>query len=653
MSTIPASLLVAVNPDVLLSGGETLDVIGLILTQAGVIPMGTVQSFPNADSVADYFGAGSTEKSLADTYFAGFKGASRLPGALLFAQYNEDPVGAFIRGGNVSALTLAQLKAISGSLNIVVDGIARNAGSINLAAATSFSSAAAIIETGLNNASPTLQAITAQIGAAVTGSISGTTFTAASALTGLINVGDKVTGGTVDPDTFIVSQLSGSAGGLGDYEVSVSQTEGSGALVIQSTVLNVSAVASSTIEPGQAVDSSGTTAVITEALSGTGGVGLYQMDGDPQRVTSESMNLVGAAVDVTYSSTFGAFTITSGAGSSGEASTIAFATGTISDDLKLTDADGAVLSQGAAAAVPATFMDALIAEEDNWATFMTAFDPDASGFDNKLAFADWTSGKNDRYAYVCFDTDPGPTITSPDSGCLGAAIEAAEYSGIALQWAEDAASGMELCAFVCGAAASINFTEKNGRITFAYKAQEGMLGDVTSAAVAVNLGGNPQIGGRGNGYNYYGAFGAANRDFIWFQRGLVSGDFQWLDSYINQIWLNNSFQIALLNFLGNARSVSYDNAGYTLIANALSDAIEAGLNFRAFGPGDISQSQQAQVNSDAGRDIAQTLQTQGYYLQILPASSAVRNQRLSPPAKFYYLDRGSVQAITLASIAVT
>ena len=61
---------------------------------------------------------------------------------------------------------------------------------------------------------------------------------------------------------------------------------------------------------------------------------------------------------------------------------------------------------------------------------------------------------------------------------------------------------------------------------------------------------------------------------------------------------------------------------------------------------------QLAVNNAAGANIAGSLQSQGYYLQVLPASSTSRAARTTPPCKFWYLDRGSVQAITLGSVAL-
>ena len=66
----------------------------------------------------------------------------------------------------------------------------------------------------------------------------------------------------------------------------------------------------------------------------------------------------------------------------------------------------------------------------------------------------------------------------------------------------------------------------------------------------------------------------------------------------------------------------------------------------------LSNSQKATIAQQAGLDISSDLQSKGYYLQILPATAQVRGQRKSPPVKLFYMDGGSIQQITLASIAV-
>lgn len=353
---------------------------------------------------------------------------------------------------------------------------------------------------------------------------------------------------------------------------------------------------------------------------------------------------------VTYDSVAGAFVFTST--STGAAETIVFPTDTIATALLLTAATGAVLSQGANATTPGPFMTALTVITQNWASFFTAFNPDNSGNANKLLFAQWANGTDDRYAYIAWDNDITPTESVPASSSLGHLLQVDDLSGTVPIY--DPTNGPVIAAFISGSIASVDFTRKNGRITFAYRAQTGLLAGVTTEAAAVNLGGNPQVSGDfGNGYNYYGAVATANEAFTFYQRGTVSGPWKWLDSYVNQIWLNSQFQLALLLFMQQVNSFPYNTAGYALIEAACADVIAAGLNFGAFVPGvTLSDAQIAEINTAAGADIAGILSSQGYYLQIQPADSNTRQSRASPPMTFWYVDGESIQSISLASIDV-
>lgn len=418
---------------------------------------------------------------------------------------------------------------------------------------------------------------------------------------------------------------------------------------IAATVMTVSAVATGTLSVGDVVLGSGVTGgtYITSLGTGTGGTGTYNVSVS-QTVGSEAMTADTPAVQ--FDSVSQAFIILSG--TTGVDSTISFGSGALATDLLLTQATGAVLSQGAVAATPSAFMTAVVLENADWVTFMTDFDPDGgSGNTVKQEFAAWKNTQNSRFAYVCWDTDITPTEEVPATESLGYILGQNGDSGTCLIYE---ATDLNLAAFICGAAASIDFNEEDGRITFAYKAQAGLSPSVTDPTTAVNLGGNPQVeGDRGNGYNFYGAYGSANLNtFTWFQRGFVTGPFQWLDSYINQVYFNNQFQVAMLTLMGTVKSIPYTQAGSSLIEQALAPIIQQGLTFGAWAPGTISSAQAAEVNGAAGANISSTLQSQGYYLQVLPASAAVRASRGSPPCTFWYLDRGSVQSINLASVAV-
>jgi hypothetical protein len=176
---------------------------------------------------------------------------------------------------------------------------------------------------------------------------------------------------------------------------------------------------------------------------------------------------------------------------------------------------------------------------------------------------------------------------------------------------------------------------------------------VTDPTTAYNLAGNPQQPGSfGNGYNFYGAYATAGQSNIWFQRGFITGQFQWVDSYANQIWLLNQMQIALLTAFGNLLSLPFNAAGQSILQQVLKPAILAGLSFGAFGPGTLTAAQIAEVNQQAGANIANAISTQGWYLQFIAASPAVKTSRGPQQIIFYYLDNEVVQSVSLTSVAI-
>jgi hypothetical protein len=500
LNTIPASQIASVQPNVLSAGGTAIDLNGLMLTTNTRVPIGSVLSFPTAAAVSTYFGASSAEAAAAAIYFAGFNGSNKTPGALLFAQYPEAAVAGYLRGGNISGLSLTGLQALTGVLSLTVAGTLETSGTINLSAATSFSNAATLIQAAF----------------------------------------------TTPPFT------------------------------------------------------------------------------------------------VTYDSVSGAFVFTTN--STGASETITFASGTLSAGLLLTQATGAVTSQGAAAATPSAFMTSVVNQTQAWATFKTMFDPDnGTGNANKLLFAEWTSQQNNRYAYICWDTDTTVTTQSPASTSLGQLLKAGSYSGIALI-TEPSETG--IASFVQGAIASIDFTQQQGRITLAFKSGSGLTASVTDPTSATNA--------LANGYNFYGTYGTGSQEFTFFYNGQISGPYAWIDSFVNQIWMTNGLQVDLMTLFTNAKSIPYNTAGYTMIESTLAGStIAKALNFGAIQPNvSLSALQASEVNTAAGANISNTLQTRGWYLQVLQASASARAARTTPPCTFWYMDGGSVQQINLASVEI-
>jgi hypothetical protein len=502
MKAIPASEIVRVIPSVLAPAGLGLSLNSVFITDDASIPNGSVLEFPTLQAVKDFFGSLSDEAVMAATYFNGFEGASILPSTIFFARWLPGNAAAYLRSGSIAALSLADIQALSGSITISVDGVSTVSDAIDLSSATSFSNAAALVQTGIRAGTPS------------------------------------------------------------------------------------------------------------------------------------------NSISVSYDAQLHSFVITSS--TTGASSTIAFpTTASLATGLKLTEATGAVLSQGGAASVAADLLDAIVATTQNWALFTTVFTASA---DELLAFADWANDSNDRYAFVGWDTDTGPTLSPNDTGSFG--NQTLDFDGRIAVWGSTVDSAQEKAAFVCGLTASINFLQTNGRVTYDFKRQSGLTVDVTDATVAQNL--------LANGYNFYGNWATANDQFKFLNNGQISGQWLWIDEYVNQIKLNSDLQLAFMTLLTSVNAIPYNARGYNLIRAAAADPINNALNFGSIQPGvQLSALQIAEIDTSAGvSGVARAVQQLGYYLQVKPADPSVRPSRGSPPITLWYASGGSIQKIDMASIDV-
>ncbi|WP_336683281.1 DUF3383 domain-containing protein [Enterobacter cloacae] len=489
---IPLRKDIQINPGVLPAGGSALDLNGLILTDSAYAPVGSVITFTNKEDVAAYFGSASAEFSMAEVYFQGYDNSTKTPGALLFARFNPEAAAAWLRSGSMAAVTLDQLKLLSGVLTLTVDGTAHTSASIDLSTATSFAMAADLIETG-----------------------------------------------------------------------------------------------------------------------------------------------IGSSVTVEFDTTQKRFIITSA--TDGAASTITYATGTLSAGLKLTAATGAQLSQGADAAVVTTAMQSVLDSSQNWAIFTTSFTPTEQ---EALDFSAWVNGQNYRFGYVPFTLEESALVSGSTDTLAYKIISTYDYSNVIPVYGNQSHA-----ASVIGYAASLDFDRQEGRVPFKYRSLGGLLPEVTTSANYDAL--------IANGYNFYGAYTANNYDTRYWADGTITGDFKWFDSFCFQIWLNaNLMQDAIELFQSN-RSIPYNARGKAIIEASFSDTLNQGITFGGIRTGvTLSSSQISEIQNAVGADISPSLIAKGYYLYIADSTPTQRQERTSPSMTLWYCDGGCVQKITLASIEV-
>ncbi|MGF6806291.1 hypothetical protein OKW30_001417 [Paraburkholderia sp. Clong3] len=393
--------------------------------------------------------------------------------------------------------------------------------------------------------------------------------------------------------------------------------------------------ASMTLDELRAV--SGTFSIVIDGVQKDANVDLSDVTS-----FSDAAQTLGAdlAADVTFDSLRQAFVVTSG--TTGASSSVTSpgglpVPGSPADVLGLTTAAGATVSPGADADDPGTFMANLVDRlTQNWALFTTTWEPETA---DKTEFSKWANSTGERFAYVGYDSDPNAKVAGSTT-TWGYAVKQAEMEGTVPLFGDHTHA-----AFILGFAASLDFDRRNGRATLAFRTQSGLLPAVNSASDALAL--------KANGYNFYGVYANSTASWNFMYAGVISGTWAWLDSFLNQIWLNANLQLAMVQLLMSINSLPYNPQGDSLVDAACLDPISKALNYGAIRTGiELSYSEVAQIQNALGFDASMTIQAKGFYLYIAPATADIRAARGSPPMTLYYTDGESMQALDLASVCV-
>ena len=617
--SVNADKLVQIVPRVIDAGTSGLTFSGLILTQSELPPTGRVLQFAGAQAVADYFGSETDEARAARIYF------QYLPGFLLFAPYRATAAAAWLRGAAYEG-TLADLKLVrDGTLKITIDGIERTANGVDFYTATSLSDCAQRLQTALSQ-TPEREA-----------------------------TAGTLTGG---PVTNVEPLKAVSAGKL---DLSVDGTEQNLADLNFASVASLADVAGvlTTALSGKAtVTVSGSSLVITSATTGASSTVSYASDPEPTGGVADLAEALGLTQDtgavsiagtaayqpkapvVTYNSQTQAFQITSG--ETGSASAVAYGqsagSGTdLSQVLNLTEQLGAVQSEGTDGQSLTDCLTGVLKSARDWVSFSTIWEPERA---EKLELATWCSGHDTRFVYVMWDTDNTARVQGSTASAGYAITHTLELDGTCCVW-----DTLDVAAGVMGAIACLNFDQREGRTTLAFRQFEGVTvtcdddGDY-DALIA-------------NGYNCYADFATASAQFKFFQDGQVSGKFEWLDTYCNAIALKDALQLNILDLLAAVRSLPYNEDGYASVRTACLDTINRFINFGAIRTGiSLSQTQKVQLLQEIGKDVSQTLESAGWYMQITDPGAVIRGQRQSPNCAFYYMDGGSIQKIVMSATAI-
>ena len=353
---------------------------------------------------------------------------------------------------------------------------------------------------------------------------------------------------------------------------------------------------------------------------------------------SNAATLIATALTaaVTFDTQLQSFVIASG--TTGATSSISFASGAAAEALALTELTGAQLDNVTTVDTATTAMKRLTNYTLNLSTIV-AETSTALNDDIQKEIATWVSLQNHRYWLVKYGEEPTALIANNTTNFAGWVAEN-NVADVTCVYGT-----FEHAALCAGYAASLNFSELNGRTTMDFRSTSTLAPSVTDVDDANAL--------ESNGYAYYGAFATANDRFIFLRNSIVSGEFKWVDAYLNQIYFNSQLQLAQITGLIANKSIPYNEVGKSKVRASAQDPINEMLNFGGIQTGvALSEQQKSIINNEAGVDAATIIFNQGYYLMIRDATAQVRAVRGSFPIKLWYTDGGSVHSINIASINV-
>lgn len=373
------------------------------------------------------------------------------------------------------------------------------------------------------------------------------------------------------------------------------------------------------------------------------------VDGSVQNVSSIDLSGASSLSDVaqtvataitgvtgTYDSNTNTFTFTSS--TTGAESTISYATaGTGGTDLSsllgLTQAAGAVLSQGAAAMTEAQNLGAICAVTQNWVGFTTLWEAE---LEEIQAYAAWADTYDD-YVYFPWSNDPNLESTLTASSSPLAQI-VNQYDVVAPIYCAD--WHLSAMAMACGA--SIAWTRTQGMKTWFAKSASGISPNVTDESVADAL--------EANRINFLGQYATRNSQFQFFNRGtLSSSTYGFVDVLYGSIYLRSAIQTSCMNGFKNLNRVPYNARGEALICAWCQDPINRCLENGVIDTGlELNASQQAQIMQEAGEygtTAVQAITSKGYWLKVSMPDAATRADRGAPQVTVIYAYAGSVQRL--------
>lgn len=305
--------------------------------------------------------------------------------------------------------------------------------------------------------------------------------------------------------------------------------------------------------------------------------------------------------------------------------------------LKMNAESGATVSSGSDELNQTENMESIVANYANWASFSTIYQADD---EEHLGLAEWANGRVDGFLYVGWTR--AENLTSQTAvNTLADQITENNYGATTFIFGD-----ADYAAMIMGTGASVDWNRAGGAINFAFKSQEGLAATVTDAITARTL--------LDRRVNFYGRYATRSDEFIHLYDGSMFGSYRFIDPFWNSIWLRNVLQTSLYDGLIRSPRTPYTDEGYTKIRAWMIDVINRALNNGVIEAGvNLSESQKVELYQESGDNtIAEKLFANGYFIQILDATAAIRVNRDSPVINLWYTYGGSINRLEVAATAI-
>ncbi|MEP8891716.1 DUF3383 domain-containing protein [Enterobacter roggenkampii] len=311
--------------------------------------------------------------------------------------------------------------------------------------------------------------------------------------------------------------------------------------------------------------------------------------------------------------------------------------GALATGLLLTQTTAATVSPGSDAVTMTDMMNNIINTNQNWIPFETLVDLNEQ---QNSELSAWANSQKSRFVFVYHETSAEATIPNNANCFYQKVVVANGYEGTFPVYGSYLYGAMALAY-----SGSIDFARTNGRVSFKFRGFSGLAPNVSDLATAQAL--------KSNGYNFYGSYSLNKTMAQYASDGAISGKFVWLDSFINQVWINANLVGAYANLFTNNQSYPFNQNGYGAIQAATIDVANQAINFGAIQKGVVlDQAQIRIVNNTVGKDISATLYSEGWYLFIPTQTGSARLERELQGAIFYYVDGQLIQSINMSSTAI-